>query len=142
MMSQGWMGSDYTNDDIMNETSLTDDYSHKIIGKEVLESQTCYKIEMIPHEESTIVWGKVISWVSEKDFLFMKYEYYDEDNFLVRTELAGDIKKMDDRIIPTRFEIIPADEPDQKTVIKILSMDFNVAIKDDFFSQQNMKRIR
>ena len=142
MMSQGWMGSDYTNDDVLNETSLVDDFSHKIVGKEEIEGRSCFMIEMIPHEESLVVWGMVISWVSEKEFLFMKKEYYDEDSYLVRTELAGDIKKMDDRFIPTRIEIIPADDPDQKTLVRILSMDFDVPIEDNFFSQQNMKRIR
>lgn len=142
MMSQGWMGSDYTNDDVLKESSLVDDYNHKIIGDESLEGLDCYKIEMIPHEESTIVWGKLISWVSKEKYLFMKTEYYDEDNYLVRTELGKEIKMMDGRLIPTVMEIIPADEPDQKTMVRILTIDFDVDIKESFFSQQNMKNIR
>jgi len=142
MMSQGWMGSDYTNDDVLNETSLVNDYGQAFIGDETIEDRECHIIEMIPAEESNIVLGKVITWVSKKDFIFMKREYYDEDAYLVRTEKLGTIKKMDDRLIPTIYEIIPADEPDQKTIVKILSMDFDVDIKDSFFSQQNMKRLR
>ena len=88
MMSQGWMGSDYTNDDVLKESSLVEDYDHEILTKEVLEDRECYKIEMIPHEESTIVWGKLLTWISKEDFLFMKTEYYDEDGYLVRTELG------------------------------------------------------
>jgi len=72
MMSQGWMGSDYTNDDVLKESSLVDDYDHKIIANEAIDGIDCYKIEMIPHEESTIVWGKLITWVSTDDFLFLK----------------------------------------------------------------------
>ncbi len=142
MMSQGWMGSDYTNDDVLNETSLVDDYKQSFIGEETIEDKDCHIIEMIPAEESIIVWGKVITWVSKKDFIFMKHEYYDEDNYLVRTEKLGTIKKMDNRMIPTIYEIIPADDPDQKTIVRILKIDFDVDIKDSFFSQQNMKRLR
>lgn len=142
MMSQGWMGSDYTNDDVLKESSIVNDYDHKIVGEEIIDGHKCYKIEMIPHEESAIVWGKLISWVSQDEFLFMKNEYYDEDSYLVRTELGKEIKEMDGRFIPTILEIIPADEPDQKTVINILSMEFDVEIKESFFSQQNMKNIR
>ena len=142
MMSQGWMGSDYTNDDVLKESSMVNDYDHTIIGEEVIEDRDCFKIEMIPHEESTVVWGKLISWVSKDDFLFMKNEYYDEDAFLVRTELGKEIKMMDGRLIPTLLEIIPADEPDQKTVVHIISIEFDVNIKESFFSQQNMKNIR
>lgn len=142
MMSQGWMGSDYTNDDVLNETSLVDDYAQKFTGIETIEERECHIIEMIPNEESNIVWGKLITWVSKEDYIFMKHEYYDEDGYLVRTEKLGSIKKMDDRLIPTVYEIIPADKPDQKTIVKIISMEFDVDIKDSFFSQQNMKRLR
>ncbi|MCK5820913.1 MAG: outer membrane lipoprotein-sorting protein [Bacteroidales bacterium] len=142
MMSQGWMGSDYTNDDVLNETSLVLDYQQKFIGDESIEDRECHIIEMIPAEESNIVWGKVVTWVSKKDYIFMKHEYYDEDGYLVRTEKLGSIKVMDNRLIPTIYEIIPADEPDQKTIVRIKEMDFDVDIKDSFFSQQNMKRLR
>ena len=142
MMSQGWMGSDYTNDDILKESSIVKDYTHKILGEEDVAGQACYKIELIPFEESAVVWGKVMQWISKDEFLQMKTEYYDEDNYLVRTELAYNIKEMDGRIIPTRFEIIPADKDNQLTIIEMNVMKFNIPIAKGFFSQQNMKRIR
>ena len=142
MMSQGWMGSDYTNDDVLNETSLTDDYQHRFTGVATLENRECKIIEMIPHEESNIVWGKVVTWVSVKDHLFMKNEYYDEDDYLVRTEIFQNIQTMGGRLIPTKYVIIPAENPDQKTVVTIKNMKFDVKLNDSFFSQQNMKKIR
>jgi len=142
MMSQGWMGSDYTNDDILNESSLIADYAHELIGNEDFSGSKCYKISLIPLEESNIVWGKIVTWVSTEDFLFLKSEYFDEDQTLVRTETAGDIKNMDGRKIPTRLEIIPADEPKNRTILLIQSMDFDVKIEDGFFSQQGMKTVK
>jgi len=142
MMSQGWMGSDYTNDDILNESSLVVDYTHKILVTEELGGQKCYKILLVPTEESNIVWGKIITWVSTADFLFLRSEYYDENQELVRTETAGDIKIMDGRKIPARLEIIPADEPDNRTIVIIQSIDFDVKLDDNFFSQQNMKSVK
>lgn len=142
MMSQGWMGSDYTNDDVLNETSLTEDYQHSFIGEDQLENRDAKIIDMKPKEESNIVWGKVVTWVSNEQFLFLKTEYYDEDDFLVRTELFQDFKMMDNRLVPTKYIIIPAENPDQKTIVEIKDMKFDVPLKDAFFSQQNMKRIR
>ena len=72
----------------------------------------------------------------------MKSEYYDEDGYLVKTEFSYDVKKMDGREIPTRIEIVPADKSSQKTVVVVNSTKFNIPIKDSFFSQQNMKRVR
>ncbi|TSA35961.1 MAG: outer membrane lipoprotein-sorting protein [Porphyromonadaceae bacterium] len=142
MMSQGWMGSDYTNDDILNESSLVQDYTHELIGTEDFQDSKCFKISLVPLEQSNIVWGKIITWVSTSDYLFLKSEYYDENQLLVRTETAGGIKTMDGRKIPTRLEIIPADEPQNRTIVLIQSMDFDVKIDDGFFSQQNMKSVK
>ena len=142
MMSQGWMGSDYTNDDILNESSLVKDYTQDLLGSEDFQGSRCYKISLIPLENSNIVWGKIITWVSTVDYLFLKSEYYDEDQSLVRTETAGEIKTMDGRKIPTRMEIIPSGEPNNRTIVIIRSMDFDVKIDDGFFSQQNMKSVK
>ena len=66
---------------------------------------------------------------------------YDEDNELIRTEVASDIKRFGDRDLPSKIEIIPADKPGQKTLIKIISSEFNIKLEEGFFSQQNMKRV-
>ena len=142
MMSQGWMGSDYTNDDILRESSLINDYDHKIIGEEAIEGRSCYKIEMTAKEESAVIWGHQVRWIDKKDLLFMKAELYDQDGYLVRTELGKNIKTMDGRLIPTILELIPAEEENQKTIVEIKEIEFNVPIDENFFSQQNMKRVR
>ncbi len=142
MMSQGWMGSDYSNDDILKESSIVVDYNHKIIGEEKISGLDCYKIEMIPKEDAAVTWGKVIKWISKKEFWQMKTEYYDEDNELIRTETASEIKNFGDRRLPSKIEIIPADKPGHKTLVVVNSAAFNENIDDNFFSQQNMKRIR
>ena len=142
MMSQGWMGSDFSNDDLLKESSIVVDYTHKIIGDTTIEGRDCYQIELIPLENAAVVWGKIIMNISKKEFLEMKNTYYDEDGYLVKTETASDIKMMDGRLIPSKFELVPADKPGNKTMIKMDEIQFNKPIPDAFFSQQNMKRIR
>jgi outer membrane lipoprotein-sorting protein len=142
MMSQGWMGSDYTNDDILKESSVVNDYIHEIIGEETFDNRLCYKIKLIAKEEAAVVWGSQLRWIDKKDFLFMKAELYDEEEILIRTETGSEIKIMDGRTIPTRLELIPADEPGNKTIVYIKEIKFNVQIQESFFSQQNMKNIR
>ncbi len=142
MMSQGWMGSDYSNDDILRETSILDDYSQKLLGEEDTQGYACYKIELIPREDAAVVWGKIITWISKNEYFQMKAEYYDEDGYLIRTMLSSDVKIFDDRKLPSIMEIIPAEEEGQKTIVIIESLSFNKPIDDGFFSQQNMKRVR
>ena len=115
---------------------------NNLVGEENIQGYDCYKAELIPHEDAPVVWGKIVMWVSKKEHYWLQAEYYDEDNYLVNTEILTDIQKMDDRMMPTRLEMIPADEEGHKTILIFKNMKFNVNLKESFFSQQNMKRIR
>jgi outer membrane lipoprotein-sorting protein len=142
MMMQSWMGSDFTNDDLVRESSLAKDYSHKLLGEEKLGDYDCYKIELIPNDDAPVVWGKVIMWVAKTDYLWLKGEYYDEEGELVNTEILSDIKMMGNRKMPTRLEMIPSDKPGQKTILIFKNIEFDVKIDEAFFSQQNMKKVK
>ncbi len=142
MMSQGWMGSDYTNDDILKESSIVNDYTHEISGEEPIEERECYRIKMVAKEDAAVIWGHQVRWISKDHFLFIKAELYDQDGYLVRTELGRKIETMGGRMIPARLELIPAEEEGHKTIVEFKDIEFNTPIRDSFFSQQNMKRIR
>ena len=142
MMSQGWMGSDFSNDDLLKESSLVVDYTHKIIGTETYAEKLCYKIELIPNDDAAVVWGKLVKWITKDGYLQLKTEYYDEDNYLIKSELAYDIKTMGGRVIPSKFELIPEEEEGHKTVVVMDKIQFNKPISESFFSQQNMKKVR
>jgi outer membrane lipoprotein-sorting protein len=142
MMSQGWMGSDYTNDDILRESSAVNDYTHNVAAEETIDGRECYRILMKAKEDASVVWGHQVRWIDKKEFLVIRAELYDEDGALVRTETGTDIKIMDGRTIQTRIELIPVDEPGNKTVVTIKEMKFNIPVEESFFSQQNMKNVR
>ena len=142
MMMQSWMGSDFTNDDLVRESSLSKDYTHKLLAEEKMEGYDSYKIELIPNDDAPVVWGKIIMWVTKTDYLWLKGEYYDEEGTLVNTEILKDIKMMGNRKMPTRLEMIPADKPGQKTIMIFKNIEFDIKIDESFFSQQNMKKIQ
>ena len=142
MLSQGWMGSDFTNDDLLNQRSIVVDYNHSIESEEEISGEMCYKILLDPKPDAPVVWGKMYMWISKKHIVNLKTEYYDEDDYLVKTELGYDLKTFDGRYLPATFEIIPADEEGNKTIVTVTDMKFNIDVKESFFSQQNMKRIR
>ena len=141
-MSQGWMGSDYTNDDMMNEGSLVNKFNHKILRTEKFEDMDCFVIESVPKEGDDVIWGKKLSWISKNDFFTLKTESYDEDMYLVKTEIASEIKTFAGKRLPSKFEIIPEDNPGNKTIVVLRDIVFDKPIEESFFSQQNMKRIR
>jgi len=142
MLSQGWMGSDFTNDDLLNQRSIVVDYNHEIVGEESISGEICYKILLQPKPDAPVVWGKIVMWISKNHDLILKTEYYDEDKYLVKSEIGKDLKEMDGRLTPTTFELIPADNEGNKTIVTINEIKFNIPIEDSFFSQQNMQKIR
>jgi len=142
MMMQSWMGSDFTNDDLVKESSIVEDYTHELAGRETVNGRACYKIEMTPKPDAPVVWGKVITWIDTQDFMQLKAEFYDEDGYLVNTMLGKDIKKLGGKLLPATLEMIPADKEGHKTVIRYEELIFDEPIQTGFFSVQNMKRVR
>jgi outer membrane lipoprotein-sorting protein len=136
------MGSDFTNDDLVKESSVVEDYNHTLRQDTVVDGRPAYKIEMIPKPDAAVVWGKVIVYIDKKELNQLLVRYYDEDEVLVNTMVLSDIKPIGGRILPCRLEMIPADNPKQKTVIEYLELEFDLNVKQDFFSLQNMKRVR
>lgn len=142
MMSQSWMGTDLTNDDLVQESSMVDDFTHTLNGKETIAGKECYKITSVAKEDAAVVWGKVVTWIDTKDYIQMKTEFYDEDDELVNTFVSSNIKPMGGKMVASKMEIVPADKKDQKTVFEYLSLDFKTPISDDFFTVQNMKKVK
>lgn len=142
MMSQSWMGTDFTNDDLVKESSVVDDYNHTIAGDTLIGERSCFIIKMIPKPESAVVWGKLIVCIDKKDFLELHSRFYDEDDGLVNVMNGLDIKEMDGRIIPTRFEMIPIDKKNQRTQIIYKKIVFNRPIDDAFFTIESMRNLK
>ncbi|MGE0589915.1 MAG: outer membrane lipoprotein-sorting protein [Cyclobacteriaceae bacterium] len=142
MMMQSWMGSDFTNDDLIKESSIVEDYSHSIVGDSIILNREAYKIQLIPKPESAVVWGKIYSWIDKKDFIELRTEMYDEDGYLVNEVRFSDIKSLGGRMLPAKMEYIPVDKPGNRTVVEYSDVQYNISITEDFFSLQNMKRVR
>lgn len=143
MMMQSWMGTDFSNDDLVRQSSIVNDYDHKILGDSTIEGRKCWKIELIPHEDAAVVWGKIETWIDQKDYVQMKTKFFDEDFELVNTMNAYDVKEMDGKFLATRLEMVPADKKGHKTVFIQKEIEFDVENLDEsFFTPQNMKKLR
>jgi len=142
MMAQNWMGSDFTNDDLVKMNSLEKDYEQKILGEEEIDGYPCYKIELIPNPESAVVWGKVVIWIAKEHFYQLKTEFFDEDMEIVNRIESSEIRQFGTRKLPSKMVMIPVNRKGQRTILLTKTLEFDIDIDQDFFSQQNMKRIR
>lgn len=142
MMMQSWMGSDFTNDDLVRESSAVTDYHHELVGTETINGYECYKIEMKPKPDAPVVWTMVDVWISKDEYIELKAEFYDEFGELINVMNGMDVKSFDGRMIPSRMEMIPMDKDGYKTILEYRSMEFNEGIPESFFSIQNMRRLQ
>lgn len=142
MMMQSWMGSDFTNDDLVRESSAVTDYEHELVGEEMIQGYECYKIEMTPKPDAPVVWTRVDVWISKEEYIELRAEFYDEFGELINVMNGMDVKDFDGRQIPSRMEMIPMDKEGHMTILEYRSMEFNENISERFFSVQNMRRLQ
>ncbi|EJG1648173.1 outer membrane lipoprotein-sorting protein [Vibrio parahaemolyticus] len=142
MLSQSWMGSDFTNDDLINQSSIVVDYQHALLGNDSFEGDKVWVIEATAKPDAPVVWNKVTLWISQSTYLQRKVEFYDEFDERVNVLTTYDVKELGGRKIATRMEMNPVDKPGNKTIFTTHQAQFDFDINDDFFSQQQMKSLR
>ncbi len=141
-MSQSWMGTDLTNDDLVKESSKVDDFKYSLLKDTVIDSLLCYQIELIPNEGTNIIWEKIKLYIDKKDFITLRNENYDEDGELVNVLKASEIKVMSGVKMATKLEMIPLGKKGNKTVMRINKLDTSQQLDASFFTKQNMQRVR
>ncbi|WED24190.1 outer membrane lipoprotein-sorting protein [Vibrio sp. JC009] len=142
MLSQSWMGSDFTNDDLINQSSIVVDYDHTLIGQQEFDNDQTWVIDAIAKPDAPVVWSKVRLWISADTYLQRKVEFYDEFGDLVNLLQTFDIKEVGGRMLATRMEMMPVDKPGQKTEMVTHEAQFDFEIRDEFFSLKQMQSLR
>lgn len=142
MMSQSWMGTDFTNDDLVKEASILEDYNHSFLEDVVIDGRNCYKIQLLPKPKSAVVWGKVVMCIDKKDFIILYVEYFDEDGKLINIMHCSDIKMLGGRLLASKMEMTPANKKGNKTVLIYNSLVFDTPLEDSFFSTHNLTKVK
>lgn len=142
MMSQSWMGTDFTNDDLVKESSIIDDYDHQLARDTSIQSMDCYGIQLTPKPGAAVVWGKLMMYVDKKQFVEVHVKFFDEEGVLVNVMNSLEIQMMGGRMIPTRVEMIPMDKKGHRTEIIYRSLTFDKPIDDNFFTLQQLKNLQ
>ncbi|MFW2438188.1 MAG: outer membrane lipoprotein-sorting protein [Arenicellales bacterium] len=141
MMSQSWMGSDFSNKDVSRTDEIVDKYTHTLLRTDTVDGHKVYVIESIPHEESAIVWGKEISHIRE-DYVELEHEFLDQDMKLVKSLKTLDIKEMSGRMFAVQQRMASIEKKDEWTEISVEVLDFDREIPDYLFTLSNLRNPR
>lgn len=140
MMLQPWMGSDFTNDDLVKESSLVNDYTHRLVGTDSIAGAPVWVIESTPKPDAAVVWGKIVIRVRRGDFLPAREEFYDERGTLVRVMTFSDVKPLGGRTVPTRWEMRPVAKPGNVTTVVMQRATYDAPIAAEIFTQRNLEK--
>jgi outer membrane lipoprotein-sorting protein len=144
MMLQSWMGSDFTNDDLVRESSQLDDYEHRLLGIDpepaVGEGLRAFVVEYEPHEDAPVVWDKIVAWIETEHSTPLRQDFYDEGGEKLRTMAFDGIRVVQGRHFPSRWAMRPLDKPGHETRIDIHEIRFDDAIDDAVFTKRHLTR--
>jgi outer membrane lipoprotein-sorting protein len=137
MMMGSWMGSDFTNDDLMREGSWVEEFDVTLA-----EEGTNYVLDLIAKPDTVTVWGKMKIIIDQSSLLPLKQIYFDEDGSAMREMAFTDVKTFGSVTLPTVMELTPLNKPGNSTRVIYNDMEFDTDINTDFFTLQNLKKIR
>ena len=140
MMGGSWMGSHFTNDDLVKESRMAEDYNFELSFSGKRKDKEVIEISCIPKKDAAVVWGKVLVRVQKSDWLPIDIEYYDEEMKLNRVMNFDKFKKVGARTVPTTMILQPVDKPNEKTVVSYDEINFDLELPKDLFSLRNLQR--
>jgi outer membrane lipoprotein-sorting protein len=138
LMSQSWMGSDFSNNDLAKSDSILNDYTHTLVGTETHEGHTVYVIKSLPKPQAPVVWGMQVIRVRDDDVMLSE-EYFDEEMVLVKRMTAQEIQVMSGRMFPKIWKMQETDKNDQYTLLHYHALEFLNDLPDRIFTINALK---
>jgi hypothetical protein len=139
LMMGSWMGSHFTNDDLVKESRIVDDYDFEIAYEGPRDGIGVYEFILIPKPEAPVVWGRIEEQVRIDDLMPVWVRYFDEDGELVRTLTFSDFQQMGGRLVPATMLVTPSDKPEEFTRVRYADLEFDIEIEQEFFSLRNLR---
>lgn len=144
MMLQSWMGSDFSNDDLVRESSEIEDYDHRLLGLDPGTSgevdRPAYVVEYRPHESAAVVWGSIVAWLDTESGAPLRQDFFDEEGERMRVMRFSDFRMVGKRNVPHLWSLTPLDKPGHSTTIEVEKIEFNADFGSDIFTTRNLKR--
>ncbi len=139
LLSESWMGSHFTNDDLMRETSYDEDYDTALSWTE-RDGDRFLLVTLTPKPDAPVVYTRVLFLLTPDDWIPTREEYYDEGD-LIRYMVFDQVETVDGRQLPMRMTLRPTDKPDERTVVEYQELHLDVAVDDDLFTRRGLRRV-
>jgi outer membrane lipoprotein-sorting protein len=139
MMSASWMGSDFTNDDLVRESSWETDYDVSLLpGQPEGQAALVY----VPKPEAPVPWKKVVGYFNAETLIPSSIEYYDEKGRKARTMSFGEVGELGGRTLPKHITLTPhlGDKAGNSTVMVYEEAEFDLPLREGLFSLTTLRQ--
>ncbi len=135
MMMGSWMGSDFTNDDLVKQTTLTEEYDLTLN-----ETDELYTIVLVPKQQTITVWGKIDYVINKQHMVPVAQNFYDDDDELIRKMEFTEIREIAGRMVPTSLTMKPLNKEGHKTIVIYDTLEFDPPdVNQKVFTLRNLK---
>jgi len=140
MMLGSWMGSDFTNDDLVHSASLTEDFTAAVAGPSRQPAGWLVRLDARPNLVG--LWKRIDYVVSQDGTLPIEARYYDRRMRHARTMKFDQVRELDGRTIPTHMSLTPLDQEGHLTDLRYLDIDFDASVPESTFSLSRLEQSR
>ncbi len=139
MMLGSWMGTDFTNDDLVKESSLRKDFDSRIDRRSDAPAGWWVRLDVTPGIVGR--WARIDILVGD-DGLPIEERHFDRKGRLARVMAFDEVKLLGGRRLPVHLTLTPTDVEGQRTEMRYLDVQFDVPLSDDTFSLSRLERSR
>jgi outer membrane lipoprotein-sorting protein len=139
LLSESWMGSHFTNDDLMRETSYDDDYDTDLSWAD-RDGSRHLLVTLTPRPDAPVVYTRVLFWLTPEDWIPVAEEFYDEGE-LIRTMTFDEVRDVAGRRLPLRMTLVPSDAPEQRTEVRYDQLELDIPVDPELFTRRGLRRI-
>ena len=141
MMSQSWMGSDFSNRDIAKSTDIIEQYDHQLTAVEQRDGHSYYVVTSVPHEDAAVVWGKEVLTVRD-DWVLIEEQFWDQDGVLVKALQTLEVAEMGGRPVARVMRMGRVERPEEWTELQVHEVEFDLELPDSLFTLSNLRNPR
>ncbi len=138
LLSESWMGSHFTNEDLVRETDFIRDYDTTLAWTDE-GGQRLLQATLVPKPKTPVVWSRVVYLLDPVDFMPLRADYFDNDR-ISRTLVLSDPHVVSGRRVPFSLRMVPAEKPDELTVLEYRTLRFGVPVDPSLFTQRGLRQ--
>ena len=133
MMSQSWAGSDFSYNDLARTDKYLHHYHLAIANVRTQDGRSVYTLELTPHDDAPVVWGKEVMELRD-DYVLLSQTYYDQALAPVKVLRTLAVGELGGRTMAQRMRMADVGDDERWTEIHYRKATFDAVVGDAMFT--------